>query len=209
MELERLKPEEIERRSFEIIESELPHPLDPTLAPIIKRVIHTTADFDYVHSLCFSETALEAAFAALGRGERIVADTNMAKAGINKAALAQLQTEVHCFMADEDIAASAKKNGTTRAEASMDKAAALSGQPIFAIGNAPTALIRLYELIQEGRVSPSLIIAAPVGFVNVIQSKELIMEAGIPCIVARGRKGGSNVAAAIVNALMYRITRER
>lgn len=206
-EFEKLPPDEIERRSFEIIESELPHPLDPELAPIIKRVIHTTADFDYADTLCFSKMALEAGLAALRRGERIVTDTNMAKAGINKTALAKLHTGALCFMADEDVALEAKRRGSTRAAASMDKAASLPGRPIFAVGNAPTALIRLYELIMDGRVSPSLVIGVPVGFVNVVQSKELIMRTEAPYIVARGRKGGSTVAAAIVNALMYRLTR--
>jgi len=207
MELEKLPPEEIERRSFEIIESELPHPLDPELAPIIKRVIHTTADFDYADALCFSKTALSAGLSALRAGERIVTDTNMAKAGINRAALATLRTEALCFMADEDVASAAKQADSTRAIASMDKAALLPGHPIFAVGNAPTAIIRLYELLNEGRISPSLIIGVPVGFVNVVQAKELIIQANVPCIVARGRKGGSNVAAAIVNALMYYLTR--
>lgn len=204
---EKLLPEEIERLSFEIIESELPHPLDPERAPIIKRVIHTTADFDYADTLCFSPTALAAGLAALRAGERIVTDTNMAKAGINKAALAHLKTEALCFMADEDVARAAKQRPATRAEVSMDKAASLPGRPIFAIGNAPTALMRLHELILTGRLSPSLIIGVPVGFVNVVPAKEQIMQTDVPYIVARGRKGGSNVAAAIVNALMYILNR--
>jgi precorrin-8X/cobalt-precorrin-8 methylmutase len=207
IELEKLQPEEIERRSFEIIESELSHRLNPELAPIIKRVIHTTADFDYADSLCFSETALQAGLAALRAGERIVTDTSMAKAGINKTVLTKLGIEALCFMADEDVASAAKQYGSTRAVASMEKAAMLPGYPILAIGNAPTALIRLNELICEGRLSPSLVIGVPVGFVNVVQSKELIMQTGVPYIVARGRKGGSNVAAAIVNALMYLLAR--
>ena len=203
MKIEKLLPSEIESRSFEIIESELPHPLDPELAPIIKRVIHATADFDYADTLCFSENALAAAFAALRAGEPIVTDTNMARSGVNKAALARLNTEALCFMADEDVALAAKKQGITRAAASVDKAARWPGRPVFAVGNAPTALIRLHELIREKRVAPSLIIGAPVGFVNVEPSKELIMQADVPFIVARGRKGGSGVAAAIVNALLY------
>lgn len=207
IELESVRPEEIERRSFEIIESELPCPVDPALAPIVKRVIHTTADFEYANALYFSENAVPAALAALKSGARIITDTNMALAGINKAALAKLGSEAFCYMADEGVARLAKVNGTTRAVASMDKASELGGNPIFAIGNAPTALIRLYELIQEGRVSPALVIGVPVGFVNVVQSKELIMRTSVPCIVARGRKGGSSVAAAIVNALMYMITK--
>jgi len=208
IELEQVTPMEIERRSFEIIESELPHPLDPELAPIIKRVIHTSADFEYADSLCFSPNVVEKALDAIRRGACIVTDTNMGKAGINKKALARHGGEALCFMADEDVAAAAKANGTTRAVASMDKAASLDRPLIFAIGNAPTALIRLFELIEEGKLRPELVIGVPVGFVNVVQSKELIMTAGVPYIVARGRKGGSNVAAAICNALLYLLGRE-
>lgn len=208
VELENVLPEEIERRSFEIIESELPHPIDPELAPIIKRVIHTTADFEYADSLYFSPGAVEKTLEIMQQGFTVVTDTNMGKSGINKAALKQLGGTVECFMADPDVAALAKANGSTRATASMDKAAQLPGNLIFAIGNAPTALVRLYELIREGKLNPALIIGVPVGFVNVVQSKELIMETDVPCIVARGRKGGSNVAACIVNALMYKLTRK-
>lgn len=205
IELEQILPQDIERRSFEIIESELSNPLDPLLAPIIKRVIHTTADFDYANTLCFSKTALSSGLDALRRGEAIFTDTNMAKAGINKKALSTLGSQIFCFIADDDIALSAKQNGTTRAVASINKAAQLPGNPICVIGNAPTALIKLYELICSGSFSPSLIIGVPVGFVNVIQSKQLIMQTDIPYIVAQGRKGGSNVAAAIVNALIYQL----
>ena len=207
MGLEQLTPAEIEARSFAIIERELARPLDPALAPVIKRVIHATADFDYAQNLCFAPGAMATGLAALRAGATIVTDTNMAKAGINKGALAQLKGEAHCFMADEDVAAAAGCQGITRAAAAMDKAAALPGHPIFAIGNAPTALLRLYELIRADRLDPALIIGAPVGFVNVVQSKALIMTAGVPYIVAQGRKGGSNVAAAIVNALLYQLTR--
>lgn len=203
--LERVQPDEIEKRSFEIIESELPHSLDPLLAPVIKRVIHTTADFDYADNLCFSKEAVKEAHLALRNGACIVTDTNMAKAGINRAALKSYGGEVYCFMADQDVAESARNNNTTRAVACMDKACEIERPVIFAIGNAPTALVRLFELIQARRVLPQLIIGVPVGFVNVVQAKELIMEAGVPYIVARGRKGGSNVAAAICNALLYSI----
>ena len=208
IELEQVTPMDIERRSFEIIESELPHPLDPQLAPIIKRVIHTTADFSFADSLCFSPGAVEKALAAIRDGACIVTDTNMGKAGVNKSALAKHGGEVFCFMADEDVRLAARDNGTTRAVASMDKAAALGRPTIFAIGNAPTALIRLYALIKEGKLSPALVIGVPVGFVNVVQSKELIMTTDVPYIVARGRKGGSNVAAAICNALLYLLGRD-
>lgn len=198
-----IPPAEIERRSFEIIEQELPHSLDPVQAPIIKRVIHTTADFSYADSLCFSKHAVEIAREAIQQGASIITDTNMAKAGINKNKLAAYGGEVHCFMADEDVAAEAKKRGITRAAVSMEKSAIMGENFIYAIGNAPTALIRLYELIEEGKIKPRLIIGVPVGFVHVVEAKELIMKTAVPYIVARGRKGGSNVAVAICNALLY------
>ena len=207
IELERVAPMEIEARSFEIIESELPHAIDPALAPVIKRVIHTSADFEYADSLCFSEGVLEKALDAIRDGAVIVTDTTMAMAGINKSALAKHGCEARCFIGDPDVADIAAKNGTTRAVASMDKAAGIDRPLIFAIGNAPTALVRIYELVQEGKLSPRLVIGVPVGFVNVVQSKELIMTADVPYIVARGRKGGSNVAAAICNALLYMLGR--
>ena len=201
--LENVKPMEIEKRSFEIITEELGRELPEELAPIIKRCIHTSADFDYAENLCFSENVVEKAINALKNGACIVTDTQMAKSGINKKALAKYGGEVYCFMSDEDVAETAKKNGSTRATASMDKAAAMDKPLIFAIGNAPTALVRLYELIKDEKINPELIIGVPVGFVNVVQSKELIMETDVPYIVARGRKGGSNIAACICNALLY------
>lgn len=207
IELERVAPMEIERRSFEIIESELPHAIDPALAPIIKRVIHTTADFEYADALCFSENVLEKALAALQEGPVIVTDTTMAMAGINKRVLGKLGGEARCFIADPDVAEAAAASGTTRAVAAMEKASKLDRPLVFAIGNAPTALVHVYEMIEEGRLDPRLVIGVPVGFVNVVQSKELIMTADVPYIVARGRKGGSNVAAAICNALLYLIGR--
>lgn len=210
VELENVKPMDIERRSFEIITQELGDtPLVPGTELVVKRCIHTSADFDYAKNLCFSENAVEKAMEAIQKGACIVTDTQMAKSGINKRALSRYGGEVYCFMSDEDVARLAKEHGTTRATASMDKAASLDKELIFAIGNAPTALVRLYELIQEGRLNPKLIIGVPVGFVNVVQSKELIMEAGVPYIVARGRKGGSNIAACIVNALLYMIDNRR
>ena len=203
MEFENVLPADIERRSFEIIESELPHEIESGIKPIVKRVIHTTADFDYVDNLCFSENAVEIIKAAIKNGADIVTDTQMARSGINKKRLAEFGGEVHCFMSDADVAESAKRNGTTRAAASMEKAANLNKDVIFAIGNAPTALIKLHELIESKKINPVAIIGVPVGFVNVVQAKELIMTADVPYIVARGRKGGSNVAAAICNALIY------
>ena len=205
MNLKQIAAGEIEKRSFEIIEEELGRELDPVLKPIIKRVIHTTADFSYADTLFFSENAVEKGLQALREGVSIITDTNMGRAGINKKKLEKYGGKVHCFMADEDVAAAALAQQTTRAAVSMDKAAAMQEDFIFAIGNAPTALIRLYELIQEGKIRPRLIIGVPVGFVNVVEAKELILTAGVPVIVARGRKGGSNVAAAICNALIYQL----
>ncbi len=199
-----VKPEDIEKRSFEIITEELgERKLPPVYASIIKRCIHTSADFDYADNLRFSPDALDSVRTAIRFGANIVTDTQMGRSGINKTELAKYGGEVRCFMSDEDVAATAKANGSTRAVASMDKAAADPTNLIFAIGNAPTALVRLAELIREGRLRPALIIGAPVGFVNVVPAKELIMESGVPYIVAAGRKGGSNIAACIVNAILY------
>lgn len=202
--LQEVLPTEIEKRSFEIITEELGDvELDPLHAPIIKRVIHTSADFDYLENLYFSNNVVEKMQDAIRNGASIVTDTQMAKSGINKKELAKYGGEVYCFMSDEDVAEIAKTNGTTRATASMDKAAGLNKKLIFVIGNAPTALVRLYELAKNGKIKPEGIIGVPVGFVNVVEAKELIMELSCPCIVARGRKGGSNIAAAICNALLY------
>ena len=206
--LEQIAPMEIEKRSFEIITEELPHPIDEALAPIIKRVIHTTADFEYADTLCFSEGVLEKALCAIKAGATIVTDTTMAKAGINKRMLAKHGGTVCCFIGDEDVAAAAKENGTTRSLEAMKKAAKLEGPVIYAIGNAPTALVQLHDMIVDESIDPALVIGVPVGFVNVVASKELIMETEVPYIVARGRKGGSNVAAAICNALIYLLGRE-
>lgn len=210
-ELEKVQPADIEKRSFEIITEELGEKeLIPGTEPIVKRCIHTSADFEYADNLVFSDHVVEQALRAIRNGASIVTDTQMAKAGINKKRLAQYGGEVYCFMSDEDVAQAAKENGTTRAAACMDKAAAIyqnGGKErglLFAVGNAPTALVRLYELINEGKIYPELVIAVPVGFVNVVQSKELILTLkDIPYIVARGRKGGSNIAACICNSLLY------
>ena len=213
-ELEQVLPADIEKRSFEIITEELGEKsLVPGTESIVKRCIHTSADFDYADNLVFSENVVEKAVRAIRNGASIVTDTQMGKAGINKKRLARYGGEVLCFMSDEDVARAAKENGTTRAAASMDKAARLVREAaedgkekklVFAIGNAPTALVRLHELIGEGALKPELIIAVPVGFVNVVQSKEMILELkDTPYIVARGRKGGSNIAACICNALLY------
>lgn len=203
-----MKPADIEKRSFAIITEELGGRTFPEgVAEVVKRVIHTSADFDYADNLCFSPDAVEQAKAALEAGATIVTDTNMALAGISKGTLAKLGGRAVCLMADEAVAREAKERGVTRATVSMEHAAKLDGPLIFAIGNAPTALIRLHELIGEGAVSPALVIGVPVGFVNVVESKELFIGGETPYIIARGRKGGSNVAAAIVNALLYQIVR--
>lgn len=204
-ELEQVLPQEIEKRSFEIITEELGDiALIPGTEPIVKRCIHTSADFDYAKNLVFSENAVQKAMDAIRDGAWIITDTQMGMAGINKKKLAKYGGEVHCFMSDEETARLAKEQGTTRAAVSMERAAALDRKLIFAIGNAPTALVRLYELIKEGRLKPELIIGVPVGFVNVVASKELILSLDdTPHIVAKGRKGGSNIAVCICNALLY------
>ena len=208
MSFEVLKPAEIEKRSFAIIGEELAgRQFPPGQEDVVRRVIHTTADFEYADSLLFSEDVIARAHAALRAGATVVTDTQMALSGVNKTLLASLGGQARCFMSDEDVAREAKERGVTRATVSMERAAALPGSTVFAIGNAPTALIRLHELILAGEASPALIIGVPVGFVNVIESKELFVGGATPYIVARGRKGGSNVAAAIVNALLYQLIR--
>lgn len=203
-EIKIVKPNEIEKRSMEIITQELNGRAWPEPQfSIVKRCIHTSADFDYADNLCFSENAAMLGVEALRRGAVIVTDTKMAWSGINKKKLAEYGGEAYCFMSDEDVAKEAQERGCTRAAICMERGAALGKEVIFAVGNAPTALIRLYELIQEGKVNPALIIGAPVGFVNVVEAKELIMTAGVPYIVPRGRKGGSNIAATICNAMLY------
>ena len=202
--LQRVAPAEIEARSMEIIGAELgarSFPADQL--PVVKRVIHTSADFDYADNLVFSEGAVARGIAAVKGGCTIVTDTQMAWSGVNKRVLANFGGRAVCFMSDPDVAAEAKARGETRATVSMERAAALEGSVIFAIGNAPTALVRLCELMDEGKADPALVIGVPVGFVNVVESKELLLTTAAPHIVARGRKGGSNVAAAICNALIY------
>lgn len=208
MKIEHILPADIERRSMEIIEEELGEIcLPPMEKDVIKRVIHTSADFEYARTLRFSDAAVERGLAALRQGCTIVTDTNMACTGISQAALDKLGCRKVCFIADADVATEAKAKGTTRAAACMDKACRLEGPVIIAVGNAPTALIRLHELMEQGDIRPELVIAVPVGFVNVVYAKELIMAGRAPYIAAKGRKGGSNVAAAICNALLYKLTR--
>ena len=210
-EIEYVLPGDIEKRSFEIIGEELKMRhivLDKMQEPVTKRVIHTTADFEYATTMTYSENAIQIARNLIRSGADIVTDTNMAKAGINKKRLAEYGGCVHCFMADEDVAAEAKARQVTRASVCMEKASKINKPVIFAIGNAPTALVSLYEMIQAGTYRPAFVIGVPVGFVNVEAAKELIMETDVPYIVNRGRKGGSNVAAAICNALIYGLARD-
>ena len=208
--LEYIKPMDIEKRSMEIIKSELPVVIPEENEAVVTRVIHATADFDYAHNLVFSEKAVKIGVEAIKRGCSIVTDTMMILSGINKKVLESFGGKVYNFMSDADVAIEAKERGCTRAVVSMERANALKLPVIYALGNAPTALVRLYELFVEGRLNrPELIIGAPVGFVNVVESKELIMTTDIPYIVAKGRKGGSNVAAAICNALLYTASGDR
>ena len=215
MNIEHINPQDIEKRSFEIITEIIEKEYSDKIIQkeqqaIIKRVIHTTADFEYLSTLCFCNDAIQKGKQALQKGACIVTDTNMVKSGINKKFVEHLGGKVCCFMSDKDVAETAKKQNITRAVASMEKATQLQKPLIFAIGNAPTALIKIYELVKQNKIKPELIIAVPVGFVNVIQAKELILSLSVPSIVAKGRKGGSNVAAAICNALLYElITREK
>lgn len=210
--IEHLLPEQIEQRSFEIIDGELKKRgivLPKEQEMITKRVIHTTADFEYTDTLTFSEGAVGIARELLKKGADIVTDTNMALSGINKKSLAGLGGEVHCYMADETVAKLARERGTTRAAVSMEIAAKIQKPVIFAVGNAPTALIQIYEMMQGSDWRPAFVIGVPVGFVNVEAAKELILQTDVPFIINRGRKGGSNVAAAICNALIYELTRSR
>lgn len=202
-------PAEIERTSLSIIDRELESRgivLPPEEAPVVRRVIHTTADFDFAETLTFTPQAVSRALSALSQGATIITDTNMAKAGVSASGLTRLGGQALCFMADPDVAARAKGEGTTRAVAAVKYAAAHWPTAMFAVGNAPTALFQLADEIEAG-CRPSLVVAVPVGFVNVVEAKEKIWETclahDIPAIVARGRKGGSPVAAAICNALIY------
>ncbi len=202
-------PADIERTSISIITRELDElglTPPPETAAVVKRVIHTTADFDYAKNLRFTPGAVQAAVRALQRGAVIVTDTNMALAGISRPGLAKLGCEAVCYMADPAVAEAAKQAGTTRAVAAMHRAAREHPGAILAVGNAPTALLTIAEEIEAG-LRPALVIGVPVGFVNVVESKETLFavceQHGVPAIAAMGHKGGSNVAAAICNALVY------
>lgn len=204
--IEYFLPEEIEKRSFAIITEELKQRqivLPKEQERITKRVIHTSADFEYADTMCYSENAVSIAEHLIMEGADMVTDTNMALAGISRKTLTRFGGKAHCFMAEEEVARLAAERAVTRASVSMERAAAIGKPVIFAIGNAPTALIRLYEMMQEGSFRPAFIIGVPVGFVNVEAAKELIMTTDVPYIINKGRKGGSSIAAAVCNALLY------
>jgi precorrin-8X/cobalt-precorrin-8 methylmutase len=204
--VENIRPDQIEARSFEIIGEILgDKKLDPRYELIIKRCIHTSADFEYADSMYFVDGVVDKIKEAIRAGACIVTDTRMAQSGINKKRIEAYGGQVLCFIGDEDVAAEAKERGLTRSYVSMEKAARLGKPVIFAIGNAPTALLSICSLVQEGKLDPVAVIGVPVGFVNVVESKERLIDSGIPAIVARGRKGGSNIAAAIVNAIQYQL----
>ena len=205
-EIEIVAPEKIEARSFEIIGEELNNKgikIDKDKEFIIKRAIHTTADFDYAYSLRFSDGVINIMADLIKKGCIIVTDTNMALSGINKTELAKWGSKAICFMADEEVAKEAKLRGVTRATVSMERAMATGKPTIFVVGNAPTALITLHDMYEKNEYKPAFVIGVPVGFVNVVAAKELILGSDIPYIINQGRKGGSNVAAAIVNAILY------
>jgi len=199
-----LNPADIETRSFEIITEELGHlNLSPELAPIMKRVVHTTADFDYARITEIQSGAVSSAVAALVAGCKIYSDTRMIIAGVSKPMLKKLNCELYTYVDDAEVAAQSKEKGLTRSILGIEKAVEDPDTKIFVIGNAPTALVRLGELILEGKVRPALVIGVPVGFVGASESKEFIKKTGVPYIVTNGRKGGSTVAVAILNALLY------
>lgn len=210
MKIENILPEEIEKKSFEIIQNELCDmniKLNADEEMVIKRAIHTSADFSYAENLKFSQNSVKNSIEIFKNGCTIITDTNMVKSGINKGICEKLGIKVECFIADEDIIEIAKKEGTTRALASMEKAKKVNGNVVFAIGNAPTALIKVCEMIKNNEINPSLVIGVPVGFVNVVESKEMLLSMNnVNYIVAKGRKGGSNIAACIVNAILYQTT---
>ncbi|GAA0115513.1 MULTISPECIES: precorrin-8X methylmutase [Clostridium] len=196
-------PMGIEEKSFEIIGEEMaPHNFTEEQLKVVKRVIHTTADFDYQNIIHFSEDAINKAKSILKEGKMIYTDTNMALSGISKPALKKLNCNVECFVAREDVKLEAKEKGITRSMAGVEKAVE-EGVEFFVFGNAPTAIFKLLELVDAGKVKPKFVVGAPVGFVGAKESKELLEKYDIPYITIRGRKGGSAVAASIMNAIMY------
>jgi len=197
-----MKPGDIERQSFAIIDREAGcHGFGPDEWKIVRRMIHTTADFEYMRMVRIHSMAIEAGVGAIMSGCTIVTDTNMVRAGIRKDLLDGFGCRVECFMADPDIAEEAVKRGITRASAAVEKAVCLIRGGIYVVGNAPTALMHLLDIIQNGSVRPALVVGLPVGFVNAAESKAALVQSDIPYISNQGRKGGSNVAASVINAL--------
>ncbi|PKM58969.1 MAG: precorrin-8X methylmutase [Firmicutes bacterium HGW-Firmicutes-4] len=202
-------PREIEERSFEIITEEMGDKVFPeAIAPMVKRIIHTTADFEYADLLEILNGGYESGMAALKQGKKIYADTRMIQVAVNKKALADHGIEIVNFVHDADVAAEAKERGVTRSTVSMEKALKDDSVGIFAIGNAPTALYTLIEQVKLGNAKPALIIGAPIGFVGAAESKEALDQIDSPIIRINGRKGGSPVVAAILNAMLYQLGRE-
>jgi len=199
-------PYEIEKRSMEIITKEIGDlNCRPEEGAVIKRIIHTTADFDFAQLVVISPDVVESAVSSLKRGVGVVTDVSMVKAGINKRVLTQLGGKVRTYIGDKDVALKAKKEGVTRSVLAMRKAVQDKKNRIFLIGNAPTALFELIRLVRDGLAEPDLIIGTPVGFVGAAEAKEELMKTEIPYITVRGRKGGSPVAAAAFNAILYQI----
>lgn len=198
-----MKPQQIEQKSFAIIDEEAgPHDFTPAQWTIVRRMIHTSADFEYKTNVRFHPKAVEVGVDVIRNGGRLFTDTNMAKTGIRAASIKQYGGDVICLMASATVARQAEAAATTRAEAAVDAVADQLDQAIYVVGNAPTALLRLINLIKAGKPGPALIIGLPVGFVNAAESKAALLELDVPYISNIGRKGGSNVAAAVVNALI-------
>jgi precorrin-8X/cobalt-precorrin-8 methylmutase len=197
-----MKPQEIEDLSFKIIEQEAgDHSFTDEQWPIVRRMIHTSADFEYMSTIRFYPDAVQKGIKAIQNGCQIFTDTNMARVGIRQKEIHEFGGKVSCLIADKDVADKAKDTGTTRALAAVDMACDRMKDGIYVVGNAPTALLRLIELIKDKKASPALIIGFPVGFVNAAESKDALMTLDFPYITNKGRKGGSNIAASIVNAL--------
>ncbi len=201
-------PMGIEVRSMEIIEEELGekiHDIPDKMRALVKRVIHTTADFDYADLIEYSDDFIEKMKEALINRSPVITDTTMAISGINKRVLTELGVEYHCFISDPEVVELAKKEKITRSMAAVRIATQRFQSPIFVIGNAPTSIFQLKELIDNNLCQVACIVGVPVGFVGAEESKELAKELGIPYIITRGRKGGSTVAAAIMNAILYEL----
>jgi len=197
-----MKPHEIEANSFAIIDAEAgPHNFDPDAWKIVRRMIHTTADFEYMDMVRISDNAVSAGVNAIRNGCTVITDTNMAKTGIRKEPLERFGGRCECFMADPEVGALAKERGVTRARVAVEKAASMMENGIYVVGNAPTALLHLLEMIERKEAHPALVVGLPVGFVNAAESKAALMETKVPFISNVGRKGGSNVAASVINAI--------